>query len=171
MYEVLKYCRSWNDRVPLSNGARDELLFWKDSVSKFNGQPIWFSPSATRMAYCDANSTGFGGYVMELGKEVSHGLWSEAEGTLSSSWHELKAICNVLVSFTQKLLGHKVKWFRDNQSVRSIVTNSSKEMHLQDGALSIFAICMKYSLRNGFQGALTRKQTLLAVLWTTMIGW
>ena len=44
MYEVLKYRRSWNDRVPLSDGASDELLFWKDSVSKCNGQPIWFSP-------------------------------------------------------------------------------------------------------------------------------
>ena len=37
MYEVLKYCRSWNDRVPLSNGARDELLFWKDSVANSMG--------------------------------------------------------------------------------------------------------------------------------------
>ena len=45
MYEVLKYRRSWNDRDPLSDRASsDELLFWKDSVSKSNGQPIWFSP-------------------------------------------------------------------------------------------------------------------------------
>ena len=100
-----------------------------------------------QVAYSDAISTGLGGYVVELGKEVSHGLWSEAEVILSSSWHELKAIHNVLVSFAQKLQGHKVKWFTDNQSVRSIVTNGSKKMHLQDGTLSIFEICMKYSLR------------------------
>ena len=80
----------------MSDGARDELLVWRDSVKKFNGQPIWFSPGATRMAYSDASSTGFGGYVVELGKEVSHGLWSEAEARLSSSWRELKAIHNVL---------------------------------------------------------------------------
>ena len=77
----------------------------------------------------------------------------------------------MLVSFAQKLQGHKVKWFTDNQSVRSRVINGSKKMHLQDGALSIFEICMKYSLTNEFQGALMRKQTLLAVLWTMMIGW
>ena len=85
--------------------------------------------------------------MVELGKEVSHGLWSEAEARLSSSWRELKAIHNVLESFAPKLQGHKVKWFTDNQSVRSIVTNGSKKMHLQDGALCIFETCMKYSLR------------------------
>ena len=51
------------------------------------------------------------------------------------------------MSFTPKLQGHKVKWFTDNQSVRSIVTNGSKKTHLQDGALCIFETCMKYSLR------------------------
>ena len=105
------------------------------------------SPGATRKAYSDAISTSFGGYVMELGKEVSHGLWLEAEAGLNSSWCEPKAIHNVLESFAPKRQGHKVKWFTDNQSVRSKVTNGSKKMHLQDGALCIFETCMKYSLR------------------------
>ena len=89
----------------LSDGAWDELRFWKDNVVKFNGQPIWF---ATRVAFSDACSKGFGRYVVELGKE---------EVSMSAAWTELKAIFNVLVLFAPKLQGCKIKWCADNQSV------------------------------------------------------
>lgn len=125
----------------LSDGAWDELRFWKDNVVKFNGQPIWFSAGATctRVVFSDASSTGFGGYVVELGKEVAQGQWSEEEVGMSAAWRELKAVYNVLVSFAPKLQGHKIKWFTDNQSVKYIITNGSRKAHLPDGAISILS--------------------------------
>ena len=99
------------------------------------------------MTFSDASDTGYGRYVVELGNEVSHGLWSEAEASLNSTWRELKAIHNVLLSFAAKLQGHKIKWFTDNQAVQSVVTNGSRRLHLQDGALSIFELCMRFSIR------------------------
>ena len=67
MYDVINHRHGWHARVSLTEGAREELLFWKDSIGSFNGQPIWFSAGATRMAFSDASDTGYGGYVVELG--------------------------------------------------------------------------------------------------------
>ena len=147
LYDSINRRWSWHDKIFLSKEATDELEFWGSSINKFNGQPIWFSPGATRIAYSDASVSGYGGYVVELGREVSHGMWSEAEAKLSSAWRELKAIDRVLRSFAPKLQGHKVKWFTDNQSVQFIVMHGSRHLHLQDGAMSIFEICMSFALK------------------------
>ena len=49
--------------------------------------PIWFSPSATRIVYSDASSSGYGGcHTVEVGPQVAHGQWSEYETSLSSTW-------------------------------------------------------------------------------------
>ena len=69
----------------LSTEARDELHFWQHKIVQLNGCAIWFSASVTRVAYSDANGTGCGGYVVELGPEVSHGQWSVDQATCSST--------------------------------------------------------------------------------------
>ena len=138
---------SWYDKLPLPIDTVAELEFWKNSLTHFNGSPIWFSPGCTRIAYSDASGTGYGGYVVELGNEVSSGLWSPEESVLRSTWRELKAVFNVLTALAAKLRGHKVKWFTDNQGVVSIITNGSKKPHLQEGALSIFEVCMQNAIK------------------------
>ena len=42
---------SWFDSIPLPSDARDELEFWKSSVTHFNSNPrsAWFSPGCTRI--------------------------------------------------------------------------------------------------------------------------
>ena len=37
---------------------------------------IWFESSATRVAYSDASSLGYGEYVVEIGPSISHGHWT-----------------------------------------------------------------------------------------------
>ena len=80
---------------------------------------IWFSVGTTRIVFSDASSTGNGGYTVELGPEFSQGQWSADELVLSSTWRELKEVFNVLQSYANKLKGHAVKWFSDNQAGRS----------------------------------------------------
>ena len=53
----------------------------------------------------------------------------------------------VLNSFAPKLVGHRVKWFTDNQNVVRIVEAGSKRQHLQSIALSIFVICFQQGIR------------------------
>ena len=100
--------------------------------------------SFTRMLY---SGTGYGGYVGELGPDVSHGQWTPDQARLSSTWRELKAVDQVLWSFAAKLQGHCVKWFSDNQSVVHIVKHGSRKHHLQDGAVSIFETCFSHAIK------------------------
>ena len=76
--------------------------------------------------YSDASTTGYGGYVVELGNDVVHDQWSADESRLSSIWRELKAVYLVLLSFATKLSGHTIKWFTDNQGVAYIGSNGSR---------------------------------------------
>ena len=64
----------WADKLYLSVDSQMELKFWLDSVDFLNGKPIWFSSSATRVVYSDASTTGYGGYTVELGIDIAHGL-------------------------------------------------------------------------------------------------
>ena len=94
-YSVINQRMTWSDRLLLSDEAKSELTFWKECVPLFNGQPIWFDSGATRIAYSDASSSGYGGYIVEIGPNISHGHWSSQEVPMSSTWHELKA-CSIL---------------------------------------------------------------------------
>ena len=144
-YHIINQRKTWSDSHLLTEDAKAELHFWKECLPLFNGQPIWFESSATRVAYSDASSSGYGGYVVEIGPSISHGHWSPQEAAMSSTWRELRAVFAVLQSFAEKLQGHTVKWFTDNQNVVRIVQVGSKKPHLQEGAMAIFQTC-QYTL-------------------------
>ena len=94
LYEVINGCRFWSEKLSLSPLAYDEVLFWRSSLSAFNGRPIWFSPNATRVVFSGASSTGYGGFhnMVEVGPIIAHGQRSQYEASLSSMWRELKAV-------------------------------------------------------------------------------
>ena len=66
---------------------------------------------------------------------------------IPSTWRELKAVDQVLRSFAEKLAGRRVKWFTDYQNVVRIVQSGSRRQHLQDGAMSIFEVCLANNIR------------------------
>ena len=92
LYIPLNSRSTWTDRCYLPAEACEELKFWQSNVQFLNGRPIWFSSGTMRIEYSDASSTGYDGYVVELGNEVVHGQWSVAEAKHSSTWRELKFI-------------------------------------------------------------------------------
>ena len=108
LYSVLNYRTSWCQKLALSLEALDEVQFWLDNISQFNGRNIWPTPSAVRVVYSDASSTGYGGYVVEHGNKVANGQWSPSEVVQSSTWRELKAVRMVLESFQSKLKNERV---------------------------------------------------------------
>ena len=65
----------------------------------------------------------------------------------SSTWREFKAVYLVLQSFAQKLAGHRVKWFTDNQGVVYIIQSGSKKDHLQEGAMEIYHLCFAHNIK------------------------
>ena len=76
LYAILHTRSAWSDRVFMDSKAREELVFWLGNVDCFNGQSIWRSPSAVRVVYSDASSTGFGSYIVEHGSHIVHGQWT-----------------------------------------------------------------------------------------------
>ena len=124
LYHVLNGHRSWSDAVCVTSEAQEELQFWHACLPAQNGQPIWFSPGATRVVFSDASATGYYSglnHCVEIGTDIAHGQWSEYDASLSSAWRELKAVALVLSSLVSKHAGHRVKWFTDNQNVVHIV--------------------------------------------------
>ena len=64
----------------------------------------------------------------------------------TSTFHELKAIYYVLLSFVEHLKHKRVKIFTDNQSAARIVSVGSSKVHLQSVALSIFRFCFSHGI-------------------------
>ena len=121
LYGVLNSRAAWCQKLALSTEALSEVKFWIGEITDFNGQHIWPRPSAVRLVYSDASSTGYGGYLVEHGNKIANGQWSESESKQSSTWRELKAVRRVLESFQLKLENERVRWFTDNSELFSMV--------------------------------------------------
>ena len=147
LYAVLNLSTSWCQEVPLTQESLQEVEFWLSEIGRFNGHGIWPKPSAVRVVYSDASSTGYGGYMVEHGHLVANGLWSDEEARRSSTWRELKAVRMVLESFQEKLRNERVRWFTDNQNVVRVVQYGSKKPDLQTEALAIFSTCLQQHIR------------------------
>ena len=85
LYAVLNSKAAWCQRLVLTSEALVELNFWIHEITDFNGQHIWPWPSAVRLVYSDASSTGYGGYSVEHGNKIANGQWSESESKKSST--------------------------------------------------------------------------------------
>ena len=142
LYATLNNRVAWCQKLLLTPEALEELKFWFNEVTKFNGQHIWPKPPAVRVIYSDASSTGFGVYIVEHGNLIANGQWSAEETKSSSTWRELRAVKLVLESFQSKLSNERIRWLTDNQNVVRIVQYGSKNSTLQAEALAIFAICV-----------------------------
>ena len=70
LYAVIEKRQYWKDRLFLTDNARGELQFWQEHVDQLNEQPIWFSSGATCVAFTDASSSGFGGFIVGVGSST-----------------------------------------------------------------------------------------------------
>lgn len=137
---------TWNSMILISEESKKQISFWKSSLDMLNRRDMKVKPSSNLVVYTDASDTGYGGYCVRTGKNVSHGLWEESERIMSSTWRELAAVDRVLRSFVQFLKGENIKWFTDNANVVSIVQKGSMKNNLQDLAMNIFQICLEYKI-------------------------
>ena len=146
LYSALNAMNSWCQRVQITPEALTELQFWLYNIHKYNGQNIWHSPAAVRLVYSDASSTGYGGYTVQHGPQVAHGLWSKEEALQSSTWRELCGVHRVLESLAVKLKGERLRWFSDNQNVVRILLTGSRQPPLHAIALNIFTLCLSHQI-------------------------
>ena len=77
MYAQILVQNSWFSNFCLEDSVVKELVFWRSNLDHLNGRRIWFKSSAVRVAYSDASDTGYGGYIVELGRQVAaQCVWS-----------------------------------------------------------------------------------------------
>ena len=147
LYSLINTRKVWCEQLQITAEASLELQFWLTELVSFNGQNIWHSPAAVRVVYSDASHSGYGGYMVEHGCQVAHGLWTAEEALESSTWCELRAVRLILESLVPKLQNERVRWFTDNQNVARILAVGSKNPSLQTEVLAIFATAMSNQIR------------------------
>ena len=147
MYALLNTQQFWCQYLPITNLVQEEISFWVQQLDTFNGQGIWHTPSAVRIVYADASSTGYGGYTVEHGCYIAHGPWTAEEAARSSTWRELRAVRMVLESLAPKLKNERIRWFSDNQNVVRILQTGSRKPDLQTEALAIFSTALGGQIR------------------------
>ncbi|XP_063416326.1 uncharacterized protein LOC134697972 [Mytilus trossulus] len=129
---------SWSSCIVLSTESLIQIKFWRENLEHVNLKKFSSDVSCKSVVYSDASNTGYGGYVVETPFNIAHGMWSECEASKSSTWKELNAVKNILLSMINVLKDKRFKWFSDNQNVVTIVEKGSMKPELQDIAMYIF---------------------------------
>ena len=142
-YSLIEGRTSWDADIKLSNLACEELEFWLKHVEhlpcrSFNIQQRY----PERVMFTDASNFAGAGVLLHSQNQVSHLMFDEFVKSQSSTFRELKALHNALLSFSPFLLGKFVKVYTDNQNVVRIVSKGSTVRSLQLLARKIFDFCL-----------------------------
>lgn len=96
--------------VKLWDTAREELLWWSEEMTKYNGRP--FKQATTEMTiYTDASEIGWGGVY---GTKSYSGSWSNEDYSPSSNMRELRAIQKVIQVMKEDVKDKKLLILSDN---------------------------------------------------------
>ena len=148
MYYAIESRQSWDSIISCSPKLMEELHFWDTNVDTLNGTKLFDSPqSFDSVVYSDASGHGYGGYIIS-GKErlICQGQWASDEKSKSSTWRELKAVHNMLLSAGSALQGYNIQWHTDNQNITRIIHRGSMKTDLEALVEDIVHLCAKYHI-------------------------
>ena len=147
-YKAVQSAASWNSCIQLHESSLQEVNFWQQNISSLNKQQIWRNNKIpSQIVYSDASNRACGAILQIDGiKKTFHRNGSESEQQQSSTWRELRAVCHAVEAFKPDLQSRTVSWFKDNQSIVSIISNGSKVENLQFLALNLFMICIESNI-------------------------
>ena len=123
-----------------------EIKFWKNNVVNLNNRKLAPYKPQQILVFSDASDLACGAYSVEVDDKVFHKMWNDCERVKSSTWRELRAIEQALISFGNAFTGSSLKWFTDNQNCVRIIQAGSMKDDLQELAFSIFSICRKFKI-------------------------
>ena len=148
MYRFIENRYSWDQNMFIDTNLKKELVFWKSNLNHSNGFEIKVNHAVSKIVYSDASGSGYGGFVVQkLGNLIAKGTFSPHEKSTSSTCRELLAVKNVLLSVATELQNDTVQWFSDNTNVARIIEVGSGKPWLQEIALDIFHICIKFNIK------------------------
>ena len=75
-YAAIENRSCWDQIVSISPGVREELSFWSTNLNSLNGKPKSPKSTTVGIVYSDSSDSGFGGYLVQCGRENVSGSWS-----------------------------------------------------------------------------------------------
>ena len=110
IYRFIAHRESWDNLVALTAGVKEELLWWLEALSSWNGAPLRVRTVDCQLA-TDASSTGWGAC---MGTLEASGVWTAWVTHMPSNYRELLAVVQALKSFGPKINNMCIQILSDN---------------------------------------------------------
>ena len=151
MNRFIASATSWDRKMCVPLGVREELLFWRRNLSSLNSKSLDTAQHAPvslkSLVNSDASDYASGAIAKIHNTTYSaHKNLSVEESCLSSTWRELDAIRFSITSLAPHLQNHVAVWATDNNPAVSIVHNGSKRPHLHTIAVDIYQVCKAHQI-------------------------
>ncbi|KAG2217076.1 hypothetical protein INT45_013103 [Circinella minor] len=135
--------QGWDRLLPLPQNCLDELTWWHQNLTKWNGRSLLpLTPQHTM--YVDASDYRWGGVYHQ---QVVQGHWTTQERAQSINWRELKAIHLILQSFPH-LTNTTILIRTDNMMAKSYINRygGTRSLLLNVIATTIWEQCKHCNL-------------------------
>ncbi len=117
LFQDLKTKSSWNGKITLSQDAIQDLIWWKSTMTNWDGKIV--VPSKTDLVlFTDASNSGWGG---QLEDKSASGFWTPSMLIESINYRELMAVFMSLLSFKAEVRGKAVLVRTDNISAAAYI--------------------------------------------------
>ena len=123
-----------------------ELKFWQRNVDYLNLKRLCTRDSPNTLVYPDASDVAAAAFTLGGDEMIFHRMWARNEAIMSSTWRELKAVEEALISFAPAICSQSLKWFTDSQCCAQIISSGSMKKPLQDLAFKIFSTCLQNNI-------------------------
>ena len=140
LYRLLKTQESWQNILVLDKGTINDLVWWRDAVSSWNGCPIQQRPVDIQME-TDASSLGWGAYAE--GQEAQ-GIWNFNVSQKSSNYRELLTVLLAMLSLVDMIEKKSLQILSDNvTTVCYINMKGGPSKKLTEIATAIWALAFE----------------------------
>lgn len=113
----------WDMRVPIWRASREEMQWWIDHLSTWNGRAIVAAPPTVHIT-TDASDSGWGAvYEDRNGTQTTYGFWSLLQRSYGNNVRELLAGGFGLLSFASLIEGETVDLQMDNTTAVAYVNH------------------------------------------------
>jgi hypothetical protein len=144
-YMVIETRITWDRNLCLTliQEVLGELLFCRNNIRNINFRLLTNYSPPTVILYSYASNLACGAYSVEDMNNIFHKMRSENEKIKSSTWREMKAIEQALITFKEVYKYKNIKWYTDNQNCVKILRSGSMKERLQKLTFSIFSLCLQ----------------------------
>ena len=144
VYRLINSRRSWEDLLPWTDEAADDLRWWIRSLDGWNGR-VLLPPAAFDMQLStDASASGWGAMLSEPACQTASGFWTLPVSQESSNFRELLAIYLALRSLSQYLASKNIEILSDNVTAVALINKfGSSDVRLDAIAQSIWSFAFQ----------------------------